>query len=167
MISSTNRKGGRWGMSCSMDSMEIGWTDAPRENARSARSGGRGRGGNGRGAFLGEEVFINVVGRDHAIIDGAKPARHDDADRARVVEARKMGGKIHRHFQAFELRAERGALPVARIMLDRARRGGLRPIALGAHLGNESLQAGDRFVDETLLLPLVVFVRQLVPVLVA
>jgi len=56
-------------------------------------------GGNGRGLLSQtEELFVDLVGNDDTVIDGAKPAGHDDTHRTGVVKARQFVRQVHRHF---------------------------------------------------------------------
>ena len=49
---------------------------------------------------------VDLVGDDDAIVDGAKPARHDDADRAGMECAADFFRQFHADFKTFKLGAE-------------------------------------------------------------
>ena len=53
-----------------------------------------------------KQHLVDFVGGDDAVIDGAEPAGHDDADGTGVVEARQLFREVHGDLEAFELGAK-------------------------------------------------------------
>jgi hypothetical protein len=112
------------------------------------------------------DLAIDVVGHDHAVVDRPQPAGHDDADAAGVVQAADLLGQRAADRQPFELGAETGAGQVLGVVLERLRRGRLDMIDPLAAAGDVFFQGVERGLDQVLLARLVLFLGQIGPVFV-
>src|SRR6478736_2414234 len=70
------------------------------------------------------EESIDVVGNDDAVVNGAEPAGHNDADATGVVQPPHLVGQAAADAKAFEFGAETRSGDVMRVVLEGFGRGG-------------------------------------------
>ena len=86
------------------------------------------------------QVLIDFIGDDHAIVDGAQPARHDDANGSGMEETMDVRWQVHGNFEPFKFGAEGGAFPMAGVTVEGARRGHFDPTDLCGNVGDKAFQ---------------------------
>ena len=106
----------------------------------------------------------DIVGDDHAVVDRAQPARHDDPAASRVIQASNLIGKRSAHGQAFELSSKTRTIKMLGVMLKRDRRGGFSVNDPLATIGHVLFKRVQRCLDQVLLAGFVFFFAHARPI---
>ena len=102
-----------------------------------------------------QEVAIDVVGDDHAIVNCPEPAGHDDSNAAGVVETADLVRQTATHREPFKFGSKTGAFEVLRVVLESSRCGGFDVIDSFPNVGYVSFDVVERIFAKVSLAGLV------------